>query len=225
MEERLPSPTNGSHDTTLLPQNQTQTQSISPPRTSQSAFRPGTYVVQVPKDQIYRVPPPEHALLAERHRKPPRQRRSCCTCFFGIFAIVAAIAIILGLIGGTTSIFLRHNSPTFHIEHVLVKNPTLPPDQQHHSEYDITLKSNNPNDNARISYNHGGDATLSFRQQEIAVGTYPTFDQGPKNSTVFRVKIGALKIGTAKIAVTCNLTVDSLAKVTHVLSQECHTKE
>uniref|UniRef100_A0A5B7C1F1 Uncharacterized protein n=1 Tax=Davidia involucrata TaxID=16924 RepID=A0A5B7C1F1_DAVIN len=109
---------NGDHDNNPpLP----QTQSISPaqtashdhplPETSHQqafAFPSGTYVIQVPKDQIYRVPPPKDALLAECHRNPPRQNKSCCTCFLCIFIIT----LILGLVGGITSIFLKRYNPT-----------------------------------------------------------------------------------------------------------------
>lgn len=49
------------------------------PVSSQPAVQPATYVVQVPKDQIYRVPPPEHAfILAERHANQKKQKGSCC---------------------------------------------------------------------------------------------------------------------------------------------------
>ncbi|KZV28917.1 hypothetical protein F511_13712 [Dorcoceras hygrometricum] len=49
------------------------------PVSSQPAIQPATYVVQVPKDQIYRVPPPEHALmLAERHANQKKQKGSYC---------------------------------------------------------------------------------------------------------------------------------------------------
>lgn len=58
------------------------------PISSQPAIQTATYVVQVPKDQIYRVPPPEHAfMLAERHANQKKQKGSCCLsgqacCFF-----------------------------------------------------------------------------------------------------------------------------------------------
>ncbi|KAK4434185.1 NDR1/HIN1-like protein 13 [Sesamum alatum] len=54
------------------------------PQSSSPTFHPGpaTYVVQIPKDQIYRVPPPENAhMLEERTRNPPKKKRSsCCLC-------------------------------------------------------------------------------------------------------------------------------------------------
>ncbi|PQM41445.1 hypothetical protein Pyn_20596 [Prunus yedoensis var. nudiflora] len=40
---------------------------LSNSNSSTANFRSGTYIVRVPKDQIYRVPPPEHATIVERH--------------------------------------------------------------------------------------------------------------------------------------------------------------
>ncbi|GFZ10037.1 hypothetical protein Acr_21g0006360 [Actinidia rufa] len=250
MAERVPLPITAKHGP-------------NPTEPSEPASGSGTYVVQVPKDQIYRFPPPEHAVLAKRYRHLPRQKRPCCSCCLCIFISVIVIALVLGLIGGigVSSVFLKHKSPKFQIENVLVNNP-LPNHNQKHPEYDIVLTSENPYQLVRILYDEGGDASLSFAQQEIATGKYPTFEQGPQNSTVFkmilrgsklalpkemeksmesanqkvhislsismgvpiRLRMGALKTGSKKVYVSCNLTVDTLAKHNRILSQECHTK-
>lgn len=225
---------------------------IDPLKTSQPNFRSGTYVVQVPKDQIYRLPPPEHAALADRLRnnipiqKKPTNYSCLCIIIIPSLVIILIVGLILGLV------FKRQN-PIYHIEHaqVHVKN----------SEYDILLKVENPNPHTSIFYGKNGDASLSFRHKEIACGKYPNFDQGPKNSTIFkmilhgskialpeemaqsmnhtkkkahislslsinvslRMKIGALKIKSKKIAVGCSLILDTLAENSRVLSQECST--
>ncbi|GFY85820.1 hypothetical protein Acr_04g0005580 [Actinidia rufa] len=249
MAERVPLPDNAKHEP-------------NPIETSELASGSGTYIVQVPKDQIYRFPPPEHAVLAERHRHLLQQKRPCCSCCLCIFISVIIIALVLGLIGGIgVLVFLQHKSPKFQIVNFLVNNP-LPNHNQKHPEYDIALKAENPCQRVRILYDEGGDASLFFKQQEIATGKYPTFDQAPQNSTVFkmifrgskitlpkemeksikstnqkvhislsismgvpiRLKMGALKTGSKKASVSCNLTVDTLAKHTRILSQECQTK-
>ncbi|KAK9270726.1 hypothetical protein L1049_026309 [Liquidambar formosana] len=209
MEERCPPAGDGNRDHEPDP---------LPERTS----RAGTYVVQVPKDQIYRVPPPEHALIAERRRNPL----------------------------GISSIVLKPKDPKSYIEHVLVKTMHAFPH---------TLCRQNPNAKTGIFYNQGGNVSLSFGQQEIAVGKYPIFYQGHENSTFntdlnvsntvlpkeiersmksenskvhislsllmnapLKLKMGGVKSESRKIVVTCNLMLDTLAKDTHILSQECH---
>lgn len=70
------------------------------------AFMSGTYVVQIPKDKIYRVPPPENALIAERHRNNrgnnnnnnSNTNKRCCSrrlCWLLCFVV---LVLLLGLI-------------------------------------------------------------------------------------------------------------------------------
>ncbi|XVF39496.1 hypothetical protein PTKIN_Ptkin01aG0039200 [Pterospermum kingtungense] len=66
------------------------------------AFRSGTYVVQVPKDRIYRVPPPENALIAERHRNNQGSNcnnyRRCCSRRMCWFLSLVILVMVLGFI-------------------------------------------------------------------------------------------------------------------------------
>lgn len=67
------------------------------------SFPSGTYVVQVPKDQIYRVPPTHNSRIADLHknRPPPSGKGSgCCKCFLCLFLLVLIILIVLGIIVG-----------------------------------------------------------------------------------------------------------------------------
>ncbi|KAK7282801.1 hypothetical protein RIF29_11867 [Crotalaria pallida] len=219
---------------------------------------PGTYVVQVPKDQVYRVPPPENARIAESYRVSPRKgkKRSCCCwcCVCLIFFII--ILIILGaIIGGLFSAVLKPRSPIFSVQHFQLKNSS-------HPIYNITLKVKNPNPKVGIDYKEGGDVSLSLKKKEIASGDYPSFYQAHDDSKEFRLALKAskgtlpkevdesmtsmkkkvhltfkltiqvptqmntwvLQSGTIIYDVTCQVKVDTLAKNTRVLSQECETK-
>ncbi|PIN19346.1 hypothetical protein CDL12_07977 [Handroanthus impetiginosus] len=80
MEERQNSPNSEKkdQDETKQPSSATRNENES---SQLPVFLPGTYVVQVPKDQIYRVPPPENAImLAERGKNKQNRRSSCCFC-------------------------------------------------------------------------------------------------------------------------------------------------
>jgi len=243
MEERAspPPPPPPSHDSNAKPQL---------PNISSS-----TYVVQVPKDQIYRVPPPENARIAEQHRSsPPKEKnRMCCWCFVFIFFI--AVVILIGVVlGSLFFIVLTPEDPKFSIQRFHLQ--TKP-----HSQYKITLQAQNPNSNVDILYK-GGDISLSLKRQKIASGAYPTFSQSNQNSTKFEVtlkgsttklpkeveesvtndkrkvhvtftllihvqaqmKMGLLHSGSMKYDVSCQVTVDTLAKTTRVVSQQCQTK-
>lgn len=257
MEERVPPIIDKNHDHECHDHDEEHEYDSLP--VTDPVLRSGTYVVQVPKDQVYRVPPPENAVIAERHRNPKIHKRSCSCCLC-VLIIIIALVVVVGLIVGVSYIVLKPNDPNFNIEHVVVKNPAS---NNSHPDYTITLKAENPNGISSISYEKGGDASLSFKEHKLATGNYPTFNQAYKNSKVFDIVlhgsktalpkeideslkskksnvhislslsmnnvqikfvIAEMTIATKKIDVSCNLTVDSLAKETRVLSQECNTK-
>ncbi|GAU24548.1 hypothetical protein TSUD_148890 [Trifolium subterraneum] len=81
--------------------------SAPPPQDSNSkpqlpAINPGTYVVRVPKDQIYRVPPPENAHIVEQHHSAPPKKTNCTRCYCITFIIIflAVVILIGGVLGG-----------------------------------------------------------------------------------------------------------------------------
>ncbi|EEF48481.1 conserved hypothetical protein [Ricinus communis] len=211
-------------------------------------FESGTYVVQVPKDQIYRVPPPENALIVERHRNPQQKKRTrYCSFFCCCFLIVATAVIAIALGIGLSFAFFKSKNPEFRVQRFIVKNNT----SHHYPDYDITLKVRNPNDKSDILYMQGGVASLLYKDQKMAAGKFPTFHQDNKNSTYigivlkgqsikgakpkmhvsFSLKIGipakmktsSFISGEVKIVVKCEFMVDTLAKGTRILSQQCQT--
>ncbi|CAL5202878.1 unnamed protein product [Lathyrus oleraceus] len=217
----------------------------------------GTYVVQVPKDQIYRIPPPENARIAESHRKPPPKEtnRTRCWCVVFIVFFLTIVILVGGVLGGVFSMVLAPKDPKFSIQHFLLQSKLLP-------QYKITIEAYNPNTNVVILYKEGGDVSLSLKKQKIASGEYPTFSQANQNSKSFEVtlkgsttklpkeveeskkndkkkvrvtfsvlinvqtqiKLSLLQSRSMTYEVTCQVTVDSLAKTTKVVSQQCETK-
>ncbi|XP_077214220.1 NDR1/HIN1-like protein 13 [Tasmannia lanceolata] len=158
--------------------------------------RSGTYVVQVPKDQIYRFPPPENAVLAERYRIPIRSKNPCCHCLSWLFGVIGVLIFLLVVSGAIFYIVVNPRLPRYQIHHVHVKNtPTL---HKHHPkpEYQITITSENPNARMDFSYLKGGSATLSYKhQQHIAKGKPPKFDQGYRDSTEFQLALTGSDVG------------------------------
>ncbi|KAF5201565.1 NDR1/HIN1-like protein [Thalictrum thalictroides] len=136
----------------------------------------GTFVVQVPKVQIYRVPPPENAMFMERFRTPEQQKRPCSIFVTKCFLFSVILVLILGVCAALIYLTIRPKYPTFSIEDVLVKT-IRSKHQQQHVEYHITLNSNNPNDRMNIIYDKGGSISLSFKKHEIAKGNTPALQQ------------------------------------------------
>ncbi|KAK9216051.1 hypothetical protein WN944_008058 [Citrus x changshan-huyou] len=58
----------------------------------QTTFRSGTYVVQIPKDQIYRFPPPENALHAQQRDPDINQKKRACMSAFAFILNVLLLS-------------------------------------------------------------------------------------------------------------------------------------
>ncbi|PIN26757.1 hypothetical protein CDL12_00476 [Handroanthus impetiginosus] len=149
MEERRP-PSDDAKDLSLpLP---------PPPRPAHLE----TYVVQIPRDQIYRIPPPEHARIVEDHtRNSTLKNKSPRNTFFlialpvllvGLIAVIAVLAIRATLYNPT--------SPEFAVTSFQGKN----------SEYDVTLRVKSTNPRMSVSLQGGGQASLYFKNQKIGKG-------------------------------------------------------
>ncbi|KAM7514581.1 hypothetical protein LguiA_004164 [Lonicera macranthoides] len=219
MEERdLPPPPTSDTNPKNLPPTQNNAQPSS--ESSRPNFQSGTYVVQIPKDQIYRIPPPEHALIVEQHRNLPKDKSSSRSRLICIFFLVIVIVVILCIIGGITSIFVKHKKPKFDIEGVVTKYTP----HQKHPEYDIKLKAKNPNDQTSFSYDQDGDASLSFKGKEIAQGKCPSFDQGTKKSNDFKMILKSTNIVLPKEIEKSLKGKDSKATISLSLSLNAHLK-
>nr|GME21777.1 protein YLS9-like [Ipomoea batatas] len=190
---------------------------------------PGTYVVQVPKDQIYRYPPPENArrFNALSKRKP---RRSCCC-----------------------------QSPKYTVSSIAIKGLNLTSPSPISPEFDVTIRAENPNDKIGIYYRKGSSVTVFHSDVKLCEGALPTFYQPSNNVTVFptalkgsnvalgsavksvlanqqrqggvpfrlnikapvKIKIGAVKTWKITVKVKCDVTVDALTEKSNVISKDC----
>ncbi|KAI6689337.1 hypothetical protein NL676_026165 [Syzygium grande] len=157
---------------------------VSNPHSPEHAFASDTYVVQIPKDQIYRVPPPENALIVERHRKPAgeKKRSCCCSCCCCLFSTIVLIVLAIGILAIVSSVFFKLKNPNFHVDNFLVKNLTKSHDKNTKLVYDVKLKVENPNAYSSFIYEQGGVVSLAFKQKAIATGKYTPFDQDQKTS-------------------------------------------
>lgn len=133
---------------------------------------PETYVIQIPKNQIYRVPPPENAIIAERRRACKNKTMAHWYCLLITGFILVAVALI-GIALVAFYFMYTPKGPTFSVARVLVKKPHSHPHKPSRPAYEISLQAKNPNPFMGISYNTGGVATLSSKGKRIAKGRFP----------------------------------------------------
>ncbi|POO02840.1 Late embryogenesis abundant (LEA) hydroxyproline-rich glycoprotein family [Trema orientale] len=163
----------------------------SEPLSSPRLSRPETYVIQIPKDQIYRVPPPENAQIAERFRNPKsskekKNRYLPCLLCMGITLLV--VGLILGLTVLALYYFsLSLEAPEFSIVNVVVRKLKYSSSHGGKSStysYKVSLKAENKNSRTGIYYvSRGSSSSLSYGEKNIGIGKFPTLYQGENNST------------------------------------------
>ncbi|KAE8715783.1 hypothetical protein F3Y22_tig00110160pilonHSYRG00507 [Hibiscus syriacus] len=162
-----------------------------------------TYVVQVPKDQIYRVPPPENDGIVNRYREAAKakgKKRKGNFCNF--FLLFVVVLLLLGVIvcGTLTSIYFifTPKSPSFSVAklHVKQQKKGSPP------TYDVTLKAKNLNEKMGIQYESDKDgASLDFWIKNLGFGDFPGLKQEAGVSSNVKVKIRGLKSKTVPLSV------------------------
>ncbi|KAI3977081.1 hypothetical protein MKX01_004056 [Papaver californicum] len=161
---------------------------------------PGTYVVQIPKDQIYRIPPPENAQRFENYtRKGKKKNRpSCCCCgLFWILSIIIFLGFLAAIASGIFYIVVRPKSLQYSVEIFSIKgldgnltSASSSSSLKLSPEFDITVKSQNPN--GKISffyYMEGSEVTVSYSNVRLSTGTFKTFYQPTNNATVIEMAL------------------------------------
>ncbi|XP_062201703.1 NDR1/HIN1-like protein 13 [Phragmites australis] len=168
----------------------TETTPLHPAFHRPPAPPPGTYVIQVPKDQILRVPPPYRARrykkLAARPERRRLLRRACC------FACAAVILLVLlaAAFAGAVYLVFRPRAPSFSVASLSIRGldnltlSTLSPQLQAAVRAD-----NGANEKVGIDYRGGGEVTVSYSGEQLGTGQWPAFYQAPRNVTVFSTRL------------------------------------
>lgn len=149
-----------------------------------------TLVIQVPKDQIYRVPPPENAKIVEAYRNPAGKngRRHFPICLYVLLGLLS-----IGLVCGTSILIIKTTNKPRPINFSIVDLSVV---NKKHVEYRFNLKSRNPSGgHLSVKINKGGVTWLMYKSHKFSTGEFPelSFD-GPGSKSV-RVKLHGLKSG------------------------------
>uniref|UniRef100_A0ACD5TV75 Uncharacterized protein n=1 Tax=Avena sativa TaxID=4498 RepID=A0ACD5TV75_AVESA len=148
-----------------------------------------TYVIKVQKDQIYRVPPPENAYLAERYRAERAAAAGgggSSTISQGLVLTIGITVVAALLLGGGiafTIVVLRPEPPSFVVNRLSVHNVS----SQRHVDYDFFLTAINPNKVSALWYMRGGEAELLHGGTPLAKGHVGRPDEGGEDATDFNV--------------------------------------
>ncbi|KAJ9178458.1 hypothetical protein P3X46_010337 [Hevea brasiliensis] len=144
-----------------------------------------TYVIQIPKDQVYRVPPPENAKrYAKLSGKKPR-RSACCCCFCWFLGLLVALILLACIAAGVLYLVFRPEAPKYSVDSVSIKGFNLSSSDPLSPEFDVTVKADNPNDKIGIDYRTGSSVNVYYNDVRLCNGKLPVFYQPSNNVTVF----------------------------------------
>nr|XP_004246717.1 NDR1/HIN1-like protein 13 [Solanum lycopersicum] len=150
---------------------------------------PGTYVVQVPKDQIYRYPPPGNSRRYEALRKRKPRRSCCCRCVCYTLSLLLILIIALGITAAVVYLVFRPEAPKYTISDVAIKNFNLTSSSPVSPEFDVTIRAENPNNKIGIYYRKGSSVTVFYSDVRLSNGELPEFYQPSTNITVFQTPL------------------------------------
>ncbi|MED6183068.1 hypothetical protein PIB30_034613 [Stylosanthes scabra] len=145
---------------------------------------PGTYVIKIPKDQIYRVPPPDNARRFAKYTKKSKRRFSCCCCFCWFIGVIFFIALLIGIAAGVLYLVFKPKSPHYSIDNIGIKALNLTT-AVISPEFNVTVRADNPNGKIGIRYETDSSAEIFFNDVKLCDGVLPAFYQPSKNVTVF----------------------------------------
>ncbi|EOA27720.1 hypothetical protein CARUB_v10023872mg [Capsella rubella] len=156
---------------------------------------PSTYVIQVPKDQIYRIPPPEnaHRLQYLSRKKPNRSRCRCCICSF--IALVFALIVLAGLSLAVLYLIYRPEAPKYYVEGFAVSGINLNSTSPISPRFNVTVRSRNGNGKIGVYYyGKGSSVDVYYKDVDLCNGVLPEFYQAEKNVTVVKLGLSGSKI-------------------------------
>ncbi|MCL7045079.1 hypothetical protein MKW94_022631 [Papaver nudicaule] len=166
----------------------------------------GTYVVQIPKDQIYRIPPPENARRYEKLSRRNTRRNPCCCCFCWILSVIL-ILILLAVIAAVAFFFIyKPKLPNYTVEDMSINGINLSGNFSSKSdltvspEFAVTVRAQNPNSRIGIYYEKGSAASVSHAGTVLCSGGLPNFYQPRNNVTVFETMLKSPPVKLSKVA-------------------------
>lgn len=164
------------------PQPESPTKPAAPPA--------HTYVIKIPKDQVFRVPPPQNAKLFERYsRRDPRQRHRCC-CISFLF--LAAFIFLAGTAAGIFYLVVKPEAPSYSVTGVSITglNLTLStPSSEVSPEFVVAVRAVNRNDKMGIYHVGGSSVRVYYAGVKLGDGVLPVFHMPSNSETAFNATV------------------------------------
>ncbi|XP_073054545.1 LOW QUALITY PROTEIN: NDR1/HIN1-like protein 13 [Primulina eburnea] len=181
-----PPPSSSSSDTSPK-QSAEHPKPPNPPPSKPVPPPPATYVFQLPREQIFRYPPPENAkkfeALTRRKSRKSCCRRCCCFTFCLLLFLVIAAAVSAGVL----YLVFRFKSPKYTVTNIAIEGMNLTSPAPISPGFNVTIRAENPNGKVGIYYLEDSAVTVFFNDVKFSDGVLPVFYQPKKNTTMIHV--------------------------------------
>lgn len=185
------SPSTANHaSTSSSPNLQTPLQPTKSVPEKPAPTQPGTYVIQIPKDIIYRIPPPENARRYERLTRRQTRRNPCCCCLCWLIGLIFVLSFLVALTAGIFYLVFRPETPNYSVNDISITGFNLSSSKLSISpQFDVAVRADNPNDKIGIYYEKGSSVTVYHSDVKLSNGVVPAFYQPSNNVTVFHTEL------------------------------------
>ncbi|KAL8548787.1 hypothetical protein ACS0TY_007888 [Phlomoides rotata] len=162
---------------------------LNPP-TSKPVPPPATYIVQLPREQILRYPPPENARKYQSLTRR-KNRKSCC-CF--TLCLLLLLVVAAALSAGVLYLVFRFKSPKYSVTSLGIKGVNLTSAAPVSPGFNVTIRSENPNGRVGIYYLKDSSVSVFYDDVKLSNGVLPVFYQPRKNVTVFHTTLTGSRV-------------------------------
>ncbi|THG13671.1 NDR1/HIN1-like protein 6 [Camellia sinensis] len=149
------------------------------------------------------APPPPYAMMSDNNgslRPPPYRRnipryhshhkkgRNCCLkCICCFYCFLFLFLVIIAGSAFYFYTFYKPNMPSYQVQGLTVQAFDLQPDFSLLTEFLVTVKAQNPNENVGFKYGRDNFVIVSYKDSTLCTGHFPSFLQGHKNTTMINV--------------------------------------
>ncbi|KAE8733787.1 hypothetical protein F3Y22_tig00000991pilonHSYRG00177 [Hibiscus syriacus] len=156
--------------------------------------QPGTYVIQIPKDQVYRVPPPENARRYAHLSKRKSSRGTCFRCCCCFLTTILSLLLAAAIAAAVIYFVFKPEAPNYSVDNVAIKGFNLTSPSPLNPEFDVTVRAHNPNDKIGIYYEKGSSVKIYYEGVNLCNGALPAFYQPTNNVTLFKTALKGSRI-------------------------------
>ncbi|CAI9781354.1 unnamed protein product [Fraxinus pennsylvanica] len=184
---------------------------------------PSTYVVQLPREQILRYPPPETA--QKFHSLTRGKKRSCCRrCCYFTLCLLLLLIVSAAIAAGVFYLVFRPEAPKYTITSVVIRGMNLTSVPFISPEFDVSIRAENPNDKIGIYYTKNSAVKVFYNDVKLSDGVFPAFYQPKNNVTVFQTALKGSNIVLGSAVKTTLINAQNENMVPLVVRQKVPVK-